>query len=180
MMATRLFGFYRASDANDPEVFVAGATATLALYPEAIVMKVCDPIRGLPSTSTFLPALAEIRQACEREMIWHDAVVKRDRERAHTAEILKPASSPTEESRRRVRDAADGFLAELNAKGEPHKIDFKPPRSPAEAEAARRHFEARLVELEAAYRDKPLSVSRAALEAFARGAPAPEHDETDP
>jgi hypothetical protein len=160
MMATRLFGFYRASDANDPETFIAGAAATLANYPEAIVMKVCDPLRGLPSTSVFLPALAEIRQACEREMIWHDAVERRERERRHTAEVLAPAPKPTAESRARVRQMADELLAELRAKGEPPKIDFRPPRSPGEAEAARRHFEARLPELAAEYAAKPPKIGR--------------------
>jgi hypothetical protein len=84
MMATRLFGFFPRSDANDPETFIAGATAMLARYPEAVVTAVCDPIRGLPGTNKFLPAIAEIREACEREMVWHDAVVRRDRVREQT------------------------------------------------------------------------------------------------
>ena len=84
MMATRLFGFFPRSDANDPETFIAGATAMLARYPEAVVMSVCDPARGLPSTNKFLPAISEIREACEREIVWHDAVVRRDRVREQT------------------------------------------------------------------------------------------------
>ena len=46
---------------------------------------------------------------------------------------------------------------ELSAAGtsEPAKIDFKSPRSPREAEAARRHFEARLPELAAEYAATP-------------------------
>jgi hypothetical protein len=103
----------------------------------------------LPAKHKFLPALAEIRAACEVEMVWLDAVERRERERRHTAEVLAPAPPATAESRARVRQAADALLAELNAKGEPRKIDFKPPRSPGEAEAARRHFEARLPELAA-------------------------------
>jgi len=131
-------------------------TAMLACYPELVVDRVCDPIRGLPAKNRFLPAIAEIREACEREMIWHDAVERRDRERRHTAEVLAPPSDkPTAESRARVRQAADELLAELNARGEPRKIDFKPPRSPSEAEVARRHFEARLPELAAEYAATP-------------------------
>jgi hypothetical protein len=123
----------------------------LAQYPELVVERVCDPIRGLPAKNKFLPAIAEIRETCEREMVWHDAVERRERERRHTAEVLAPAPSATAESRARVRALADQVLAELNAKGEPRKIDFKSPRSPGEAEAARRHFEARLPELSAEY-----------------------------
>ena len=83
-MAAQLFSFYPRNEANDPEAFIAGATAMLARYPEAVARAVCDPVRGLPSTNKFLPAISEIRDACEREMIWHDAVVRRDRVREET------------------------------------------------------------------------------------------------
>lgn len=147
-MAAKLFACYPRNEANDPEGFLAAATAMLAAYPEAIAERVCDPIRGLPSKNKFLPAIAEIREACEREMVWHDAVERRERERRHTAEVLARAPTPTEEARRRVRALADQVIGELKGR-DPKAIDFKPPRSPAEAEAARRHFEARLPELEA-------------------------------
>ena len=75
--AAKLFGCYRASDANDPETFLAAATAMLSNYPEAIAAKVCDPARGLPSTAKWLPAIAEIREACEQQWCRHDAVEKR-------------------------------------------------------------------------------------------------------
>lgn len=153
--AAQLFGCYPRNEANDPEMFITAATALLACYPEVVADRVCDPVRGLPIKNKFLPAIAEIREACEREMIWHDAVERRERERRHTAEVLAPAPKPTAESRARVRAEADALLAELNAKGEPAKIDFRPPRSPGEAEAARRHFEARLPELATEYAARP-------------------------
>jgi hypothetical protein len=146
-------------------MFITAATALLACYPEVVADRVCDPLRGLPSKKIFLPAIAEIREACEREMIWHDAVERRERERRHTAEVLAPAPKPTAESRVRVRAEADALLAELKAKGEPAKIDFRPPRSPGEAEAARRHFEARLPELAAEYAARPPRVSREFMKA---------------
>jgi hypothetical protein len=155
-----LFGCYPAGSANDPEMFITAAAAMLASYPELVVERVCDPLRGLPAKNKFLPAIAEIREACEREMIWHDAVERRERERRHTAQVLAPAPPATDESRRRVRQLADELLAELKARGEPAKIDFRPPRSPGEAEAARRHFEARLPELKAEYAATPPRVSR--------------------
>ena len=167
-----LFGFYPRNEANDPEMFIAGATATLAAYPETVVERVCDPVRGLPSKSRFLPAIAEIREACERELVWHDAVERRDRDRRHTPAPLAPPPLITPEDRRRVREYADRVLAELKARGEPPgAIDFRPPRSPVEAEAARRHFEARLPGLAAEYAANPPTMSgqlrEKHLEAFA-------------
>src|SRR5574337_1562464 len=64
LWASRLFGFYRASEANDPEIFMAGAAAILARYPEEIVRRVCSP-SGLPASSKWLPSLTEIRCACD-------------------------------------------------------------------------------------------------------------------
>jgi hypothetical protein len=160
-LAAKLFGCYRASDANDPETFLAAATAMLAQYPEAAVAKVCDPVRGLPSTSKFLPSITEIREACEREMVWHYAVEKRERERRHTAEVLAPSPPATAESRQRVRALANQVLAELSVGDAPQSIGFRPPRSPAEAEASRRYFEGRLEALKADYAARPPSLSPA-------------------
>ena len=154
--AAQLFGCYPRNDANDPEIFITAATALLASYPEAVAERVCDPIRGLPAKNKFLPAIAEIREACEREMVWFDTVERRERDRAHTRKVLEPVlPPPAPMDRLRVRRTADELLAELNAKGEPRKIDFRPPRSPSEAGIARRHFEARLPELAAEYAASP-------------------------
>jgi hypothetical protein len=84
MMATRLFGCYRASDANDPRTYIAAATATLACYPEPIVRLVCDPVSGLPSQDKWLPSIAEIRVACDRLMAPAHAQERRDRVRSET------------------------------------------------------------------------------------------------
>jgi len=112
--ATLLFGYYPRNEANDPEIFIAGATAMLASYPEIVVERVCDPIRGLPSKNKFLPALAEIRTACELEMTWHDAVERRAISRAHTAAVLaKLEPPPTPVDRHLVRQAADKLMREL-------------------------------------------------------------------
>lgn len=162
--AAQLFGYYPRNEANDPEIFLTGATTLLASYPEEIVERACDLLRGLPAKNKFLPSIAEIREFCEREMVWFDAVERRDRERRHTAEVLAPAPPATAESRARVRAMAADLIAELNARGEPRKIDFKPPRSPAEAEAARRHFEARLPEITAEYAATPPNLGPALLQ----------------
>jgi hypothetical protein len=142
-------------------MFITAATALLARYPEVVADRVCDPLRGVPSKKIFLPAIAEIREACEREMVWHDVVERRARDRRETAKVLAPIlPRPAPMDRLRVRQTADELLAELKAKGEPPKIDFRPPRSPGEAEAARRHFEARLPELAAEYAAKPPKIGR--------------------
>ena len=154
--AAKLFGCYPRNDANDPETFLTAATAILASYSEVVADRVCDPLRrdSLPSKSKFLPSIAEIRAACEVEMVWYDTVERRDRERRHTAEVLAPAPPATAESRARVRQAADELLAELGV-ANPKAIDFSKPRSPGEAEVARRYFEARLPELAAKYAAQP-------------------------
>jgi hypothetical protein len=166
MMATRLFGFYRASDANDPETFIAGATAMLANYPEAIVMKVCDPIRGLPSTSTFLPALAEIRQACEREMVWHDAVERRERVRAETLAGRNDSRKAPVGSPEHVR-AVEGFKSLRAVLGEPaikeRPVTMLDARHAPTAEIRERavvFHEAKLEALKAEYAANPPKIGR--------------------
>jgi hypothetical protein len=60
-----LFGCYRASEANDPKIFVAAAAAILEQYPPNIGHAVCSPIGGLPAALKWLPSIAEIREACD-------------------------------------------------------------------------------------------------------------------
>jgi hypothetical protein len=69
-----LFGFYRRADANDPEIYVAGAAAILSEYPPEIVDYVCDPRTGLARKLKRLPTLAEISEACESRMDYARAV----------------------------------------------------------------------------------------------------------
>jgi hypothetical protein len=171
-----LFGSYPRNDANDPDMFIASATAMLANYPEFVVERVCDPLRGLPARNKFLPAIAEIREACEREMVWFDAVENRARARRHTAQVLarlEPPATPID--RHLVRQAADELLAELKV-SDPCAIDFRPPRSPGEAEAAKRHFEARLEVLKAEYAAAPVKIGRELVKRSA----APPVDEAQP
>jgi hypothetical protein len=132
-MATRLFGFFPRSEANDPDTFIAGAAAVLMRYPEAVVRAVCDPARGLPSTNKFF-SLAELREVCEREMVWHDAVVKREARRAETQRVLgdvraAPQGSP--EHGRVLRSFKD--LGEAMAARSPKDARPKPFTLPVDA-----------------------------------------------
>lgn len=65
--ATAMFGCYRRDEANDPAVYMAAAVGILMKYPVEVITSVTDPISGLPSSSKFLPAVAEIKTACENE-----------------------------------------------------------------------------------------------------------------
>ena len=155
-MATRLFGYFNRSDANDPETFIAGATAMLSRYPEAVVIAVCDPIRGLPSTNKFLPAISEIREACEKEMIWHDAVVRREARRAETAKVLgdvRAAPVGTTEHKRVLKGFAE--LGEAMAAREPVDPRPKPFTLPVHEERP-------------IYADKPLVATPAMREYLGR------------
>ena len=72
--------------------------------------------------------------------------------------IPRKCSSRCQRRARRVAGGcallADGVLGEIRGR-DPRAVDFTPPRSPAEAEAAKRHFEARLAELGADYAARP-------------------------
>lgn len=51
--------------------------ALLSAYPDDVIRKVVDPVNGLPSKVEYLPRLAEVKAACEAEML----PVYRQRER---------------------------------------------------------------------------------------------------
>jgi len=117
-MATKLFGCYPRSQASDPDIFIAGATAMLAGYPEAIARRICDPANGLPSTDEWLPSIARIRVACEAAIGPRRDEERLEREREHTREVTgggKAASGSLEH--RRVVAGVRALRAEL---GEPH------------------------------------------------------------
>ena len=154
-MATRLFGFFPRSEANDPETFIAGAAAMLMRYPEAVVIAVCDPVRGLPATNKFF-SLAELREACEREMVWRDAVMRRENAREHTAKILgdvRAAPKGTEEHGRVLKSFRD--LGEAMEARAPKDTRPKPFTLPVH-------------EQRPMYADKPLPVTPAMREYLGR------------
>jgi hypothetical protein len=159
--ATMLFSLYPRNEANNPEIFIAGATAMLANYPEAVVSRVCDPVRGLPSKSKWLPAIAEIRAACEAEMVWRDAVERHNRERIKTRAVLaEHCPSPTEHQR-----VVDGFGALRNRSGFP---------KPTPEDHAKR-----LDQLGAAYTGMPPVISTQDMENYLATMQCPRSDESE-
>lgn len=59
-----MFGCYRKDEAQNPEVYCAAISATLGLYPKAVVDFVTDPRTGIPSEHKWLPNVAEVRDFC--------------------------------------------------------------------------------------------------------------------
>lgn len=63
--ARRMLGCYRVGDAHDPETYITAVVAVLVGYPVWIIQSVTDPASGIPSKIKFLPAVAEVKTACE-------------------------------------------------------------------------------------------------------------------
>lgn len=89
--------FYRTDKVGDPEVFAAGLVAVMSLYPAHVLREVVSPTDGLPTRMTFLPSIAEVKQACE-------AVCIRLAAHARAAQQPKPDRAPetTPEQRERM------------------------------------------------------------------------------
>jgi hypothetical protein len=68
MRAALLVGCYRKSDAADPEIYTSAVVAVLMRYSENIVRTITEPATGLPARLKWLPAIAEIVEACEEQM----------------------------------------------------------------------------------------------------------------
>lgn len=62
-----MFGLFRKGEANEPETYVAGITATLAKYPENVISAVTGTA-GIVLESDFLPSIKQIFDACETRM----------------------------------------------------------------------------------------------------------------
>jgi hypothetical protein len=74
--AKQLLDCYRTGEANNPETFGAAIAAVLSDYPLDVVLYVCDPRTGLPSSSTWMPNCAEVKAACNDRMAWLQKVEK--------------------------------------------------------------------------------------------------------
>ena len=153
ILATRLFGFYRASEANDPETFITGATAVLSRYPQALVYAVCDPVSGLPGEDAWLPSIARIRVECERRMQPLRDQERRDRVRGETLGRRTAGKAPI--GSREHQRVVEGYQA-VAATLDPTPVAVAPldartaPTPELRAQAVAYH-EARLQELAGAY-----------------------------
>lgn len=77
-----MFGCYRKDEVSNPEFYLTAAVGVLTRYSEQTILKITDPVRGLPATSKFLPSIAEIKTACEIEQTHFEATAASDKRRA--------------------------------------------------------------------------------------------------
>jgi len=72
--AQMIFACYRKDETQDPETYAAAVAAVLSQYPQNVIDYVCDPRTGITGTNKWLPAVAEIKDACESLMnkLWQD------------------------------------------------------------------------------------------------------------
>jgi len=112
---------YRASEATDPDAFVAEAAGVLSRYPEEIARLVSYL---LPSESKWLPSIAEIKTSCDKAMAPKIAHQRRERERAHTAMITGRGAPESVERRKRV--VAEMMARFANLGQDPNHAHAKP------------------------------------------------------
>jgi hypothetical protein len=108
-----IWGQFRRSDTDDPEVFYPATKALLSRYPEAIVMALCDPQNGIAGEQTFLPSIAEMRASLDRRMAPILAEQAKRQRFAETERLLKAPAKATAEERARAVEAWERQRAEV-------------------------------------------------------------------
>lgn len=93
---------YRTGDAADPEAYMTGIASVLCTYPRDAIDHVTDPRWGLQTRMKWMPAPAEIREACEAFMAPIRAREARDRQARETARLLGGAIAKPPEAERRA------------------------------------------------------------------------------
>lgn len=107
-----LFGCYPNGSPRDPEIYGAAVVGVLAKYPAEIILRVCDPVIGLPTKCTFLPTIAELSAALNEAMkpVWDEQRRLRREQERREAEAMEH-SKPTPEQRARIGK----MMAELSS-----------------------------------------------------------------
>ena len=104
--AARLLGCYRSGDAHDPETYIAAVVAVLAAYPAEVIRAVTEPASGIASTVKWLPAIAEIKEACEARMPSRSARWAESWDRAAAAQLAQRQTLALTDRRRRPQLAS--------------------------------------------------------------------------
>jgi hypothetical protein len=107
-----MFGCFRKGEANDPDVYVAAITATLARFPENIITAVTHPAKGLSIEQDWLPSVRQVYQACEVLNQSACAAAKRARDLEQQLADRKRCDAIDDDERAKVAKA----LAELAAR----------------------------------------------------------------
>ncbi len=156
---------YRASEASDPDSFIAEAASVFARYPEEVARRVSY---AMPSESKWLPSIAEIREACDKADAPRLAAERRQAERARTAAIVGDGT-PEQDAERRKQVIAE-IRARLAGLGEdPNRaaahLDPRALSGEARIEATNRLAES-LRQTVADYAARPVTLSEAARRRF--------------
>lgn len=78
--------------ADDPDTYFRALVALLGAYPIDVVQAVIDPRYGLPAQCEWLPKLAEVKKALEREMAPIYRAREHEQRKAEMQKYLPPAS----------------------------------------------------------------------------------------
>jgi hypothetical protein len=63
-MAKLLLGCFHLREVDNPLIFVTAVAKVLSMYQIEVVSHVCDPFAGLPGELKWLPAVSEVKAAC--------------------------------------------------------------------------------------------------------------------
>jgi hypothetical protein len=134
--AMLVLGSYRATEINDPKVYVAGCVAVFRRFPADVVSRVCEPGAGIQTRQKWLPTVSELREACERALderlgrerrallAQHRVLIDTPRGPEPPAEVEKPSQDARD---RAVTYWRDEVRPQLQARSDVGKADGPPP-----------------------------------------------------
>lgn len=88
---------YRKDETHNPEVYSAAVSAILSDgYSREVVDYVTDPRTGIPGKQKFLPAVAEVREACEERAAHLERMQKysKSKPRRYVPPLANPKPHP--------------------------------------------------------------------------------------
>ena len=101
-----LFGSFPLGKPNDPQIYTAAVTQLLSNYPNSVVRKAVDPIRGIASRTKFLPTIAELSELLDCELA-------REIRENKPRESGEPQRQISDEERERVKQKFAKLSSEL-------------------------------------------------------------------
>jgi hypothetical protein len=89
--AQMFFGCYRKDEAHDPVIYSAAVASTFEGYPREVVERAADPRTGIAAQFKFLPAVAEVREFCDREAARQHRMAREPVRRSPPPPLVKKA-----------------------------------------------------------------------------------------
>jgi predicted DNA-binding WGR domain protein len=166
--AAILYGCYRRTDADSPEIFLSAAVTVLCGYPESIARAVCDPRSGLPAKLKFPPNIFELTEACDAKM---RPLLDEKRRRRLREELEADAPAPVSEGDAERRRAVVAAYRAKQALQEATTAGVETPLESLDArklqgehrEMVKAALETKIARLAAASQTTPLKLSAACL-----------------